>query len=211
MRHPNSPKTLQEGYRRSVWDNLRAHIRNKALHIAEGDHFFELASGGLTDWYIDLRAIMLERWVRKNAAELLWDLIGHHFPQCEAIAGPMSGACPILIELQNVGEQRGHHEFNVIRVRKEAKDHGVGDLLVGNPKPYQLAVIIEDVITTGGSAQRADLELTEAGLEVMGYVSIVNRDSLLEIAGRPVRSLFYGKELLERPEPGDEGSEEFEG
>ena len=89
-------------------------------------------------------------------------------------------------------------------VRKEAKDHGAGRLIEGNFKSGDPVVVIEDVITSGGSAQKAIDALEAAGGTVLGVLAVVDRGeggrAALESKGREVVALITSRDLgLDQP------------
>jgi len=85
-------------------------------------------------------------------------------------------------------------------VRKEPKDHGTGRLIEGLLKEGERVAVLEDVITTGGSALKAVKACREAGLEVIGVFAVVDREEgaeeRLKEEGLPLYSLFKVSELL---------------
>jgi orotate phosphoribosyltransferase len=81
-------------------------------------------------------------------------------------------------------------------VRKEPKGHGTGQWIEGKkglPKPAQV-VVVEDVVTTGGSTLKAIERCRIEGLDVVGVVALVDREEggkeAVEAAGVPMRALF---------------------
>ena len=84
-------------------------------------------------------------------------------------------------------------------VRKEAKDHGAGRSIEGNFEPGDSVVVIEDVITSGGSAQKA-IDVVEAARgSVLGVLAVVDRGeggrAMLESKGREVVALITSQDL----------------
>ena len=88
---------------------------------------------------------------------------------------------------------------NAFSVRKEAKDHGTGRLIEGNFSPGDAVVVVEDVITSGGSARKALAAVEEAGGEVLGVLAVVDREeggrAVLETDGRRVVTLTTASDL----------------
>ena len=85
-------------------------------------------------------------------------------------------------------------------VRKEAKQHGTGKLIEGPFQPGDHVVVVEDVITTGGSALKAVEAVRAAGGIVVGVLALVDREEggreAIEAAGLTVRSLIPASALL---------------
>src|SRR5678815_3808105 len=88
-------------------------------------------------------------------------------------------------------------------VRKEAKAHGTGKLVEGTFEPGDRVAVIEDVITTGGSALKAIAALRAAGGTVAGVLALVDREeggreTIEREAGVPVVALARASEIVER-------------
>ncbi len=90
-------------------------------------------------------------------------------------------------------------------VRKEAKQHGTGKLIEGPFVAGDRVVVVEDVITTGGSALKAVEAVRAAGGTVLGVLALVDREEggreAIEAAGLAVRSLVPASALLARMSP----------
>jgi orotate phosphoribosyltransferase len=108
------------------------------------------------------------------------------------------GADPVAyaIAAASFGSQ---HAVDAFSVRKEAKGHGTGRLIEGNFKAGDRVVIVEDVITTGDSAQRAIRAVEESGGSVVGVLAVVDRQEggrrALENRGYSVVALTTVREL----------------
>lgn len=87
-------------------------------------------------------------------------------------------------------------------VRKEAKNHGTGKLIEGPFRTGDRVVVIEDVITTGGSALRAINAIHNAGGKVLAVLSVVDREEggreAIIAAGYPVIALTRASEIIAR-------------
>ena len=86
------------------------------------------------------------------------------------------GADPLVSSVALVAAQAGR-DLDALIVRKEAKGHGTGAWLEGPlPAPGALVTVLEDVVTSGGSALKAVTQLREAGYRVQRVVTIVDRE-----------------------------------
>lgn len=117
----------------------------------------------------------------------------------DSIGGLTLGADPVsyAISYASAADPRPLRAFTV---RKEAKTHGTGKLIEGPFKPTDRVVVIEDVITTGGSALRAIDAVRAAGATVIGVLAVVDREEggteAVEATGIPVASLSRVSEIL---------------
>src|SRR5204862_3314479 len=90
------------------------------------------------------------------------------------VGGMAIGADPITAAILTVAALRGKRLRGMI-VRKEAKAHGTGRDVEGPVKAGDRAIIVEDVVTTGGSALAAIEKVKAAGIEVVGVLAIIDR------------------------------------
>ena len=122
----------------------------------------------------------------------------------DAVGGLTLGADPIAYAIAHASaieaEQTGATMVRSFTVRKEAKQHGTGKLIEGAFLPGDRVAIVEDVITTGGSALKAVEAVRAAGGIVTGVLALVDREEggreALEAAGLEVLSLVRASELL---------------
>lgn len=133
-----------------------------------------LASGKESDFFIDCKQAVLTAEGHALVGEVLLDAIGA-LPACVAVAGVELGGCPLASAVALTSFQRGV-PLDAVYVRKDAKDHGSRRLLEGNTRlaPAARVVLLEDVVTTGGSTVRAAARLREGGYEVAGVVALVD-------------------------------------
>ena len=127
---------------------------------------FTWSSGLKSPIYCDNRLSMSYPKVRKNIAEGLKSLITEHYPEAELIAGTATAGIPHAAWVSDL------MELPMCYVRSKAKGHGKGNQIEGNAAPGQKVVVVEDLISTGGSVITAADALREAGCEVLGVVSI---------------------------------------
>jgi orotate phosphoribosyltransferase len=172
-------------------DLLKSLVREHALQFGN----FTLASGKQASFYLDCRKITLHPtganligagmldWITTNRADALPDSIG----------GMAIGADPITASIVVYAGQRGLN-LRGFMVRKEAKTHGTGKLVEGPVSPGQTCIIVEDVITSGGSALKATQSAEEFGLKVLGILGVIDRleggREAIEKAGYPLATLL---------------------
>ena len=145
----------------------------KAEALEFGD--FTLASGQKASFYLDCRRVTLDaRGAGLIAAGVLEHLENDSGGLPDAVGGMAIGADPITGAVITLAGQRGHALKGFI-VRKEAKEHGTGRQVEGPVAPGQSCVIVEDVVTTGGSSVKAIARAREFGLQVRGVIGIVDR------------------------------------
>jgi orotate phosphoribosyltransferase len=122
----------------------------------------------------------------------------------DAVGGPTLGADPISYAIAHASALEADAGIGgMVRsftVRKEAKQHGTGKLIEGPFHPGDRVVVVEDVITTGGSALKAVEAIRAAGGEILGVLALVDREEggreALEAAGLTVISLVTATDLL---------------
>lgn len=141
---------------------------------------FTLASGRISSYYIDLRAIPSYPGAYKTLIQAYGEFMKHEFKErsYEAVAGiPTAGltlSSPIALAL----------EKPMIYVRKNEKDHGRGKLVEGVTRPGWKVVVIDDVITTGSSILAAVEAIRAEGCEVESASVVIDR---LEGGGAAMR------------------------
>jgi orotate phosphoribosyltransferase len=159
-----------------------------------------LASGKETDFYFDGRLVSLEPEGSVLIAELILEEI-RRAGDIDAVGGLTSGADPITSSIGVLAHQKGV-PLRLFYVRKEAKDHGMGKRIEGPPLPAGArAMIVDDVITTGGSILKArDILQEDAGARVVRAMAIIDREEggreTLERAGLEVASLFRRRDFM---------------
>ena len=127
---------------------------------------FTWASGIKSPIYCDNRLTLSYPAVRNEIAEGLKGLIEQNFPDAELIAGTATAGIP---HAAWVSDKLG---APMCYVRSKAKEHGKGNQIEGRALPGQKVVVVEDLISTGGSVITAVDALRKAGCDVLGVVSI---------------------------------------
>jgi len=144
---------------------LIAELREHALVIAE----VTLTSGRRAQYLIDAKRAIL----RPTGFRALGELVAHEAVArgASAVGGLTMGADPIACAALAAGAP-----VTAFFVRKERKQHGLSRWLEGPPlRPGERCLVLEDVVTTGGSTIAAIERVTAEGAEVVGVVSILDR------------------------------------
>jgi len=137
----------------------------KAVFLRPGEPFI-WASGIKSPIYCDNRLTLSDPAVRTRIETGLAQLIRANYPDCEVLMGTSTAGIPhAAIAAHLLGLPMGY-------VRSGAKDHGRNNRIEGRLEPGQKAVVVEDLISTGGSAIETVEALREAGAVVLGIVSI---------------------------------------
>ena len=127
---------------------------------------FTWASGIKSPIYCDNRLTLSDTQVRNDVENGLAQLIKEHYPQAEVLMGTSTaGIAHAAITATILDLPMGY-------VRSGAKDHGRGNQIEGKLLPGQKVVVVEDLISTGGSCIEVVNVLREAGADVLGIVSI---------------------------------------
>jgi orotate phosphoribosyltransferase len=149
-------------------ERLAALIREQALEFGN----FTLASGKQASFYLDCRRVTLDSAGARLIGEGMLELLADDWP--DAVGGMAIGADPITAAILTVADLN-HRSLRGFIVRKEAKEHGKGRMVEGPVREGDRVVIVEDVVTTGGSSLRAIEHCEAAGLKVAGVLAIIDR------------------------------------
>lgn len=135
---------------------------------------FKLASGLTSPFYVDCRALMAHPGARRLVAQLAYDALRH--VQLDCLGGLEIGAISIATTISDYAYvAQPPRDWRTFVVRKQAKDHGLGKLIEGAYKPGDQALIVDDVLTSGGSLLKAVTAARGAGLNVTHALVIVDR------------------------------------
>ncbi len=134
-----------------------------------------LASGKESDFFIDCKQTILTAEGHVLVGRLMFDAL-KQLPPCEAVAGVELGGCPLASAVSLTSFVQGK-PLAALYVRKAQKDHGSKRTIEGDKsiRPGLPVVVLEDVVTTGGSTLDAVGKLRAAGLHVVGVVALVDR------------------------------------
>ena len=146
---------------------------------------FTLASGKKSDFFVDCKQAVLSADGHAAVGKVMLDVISRHYSEAEAVAGVALGGCPLASAVSMASYAADGHNMEgtgrklpALYVRKAAKDHGTAALVEGraNVPPGSKVVLLEEVVTTGGSSLRAVETLRAAEYEVIGIVALVDRE-----------------------------------
>lgn len=137
----------------------------KAVFLQPNDPF-TWSSGLKSPIYCDNRLTLSYPKVRKNIATGLAALIKEKFPETEVVAGTATAGIPHAAWVSDI------LDLPMVYIRSKAKAHGKGKQIEGKVEKGQKVVVVEDLISTGGSVINAVESLREAGCEVLGVVAI---------------------------------------
>ena len=127
---------------------------------------FKWASGWNSPIYCDNRLTLSYPSARKLIRDSFVSVIQTEFPEAESIAGVATAGIPQGVLIAD------KLELPFIYVRPKPKDHGMGNLIEGKLVPGQKVVVVEDLISTGGSSIKAVEAIRASGLTVLGMVAI---------------------------------------
>jgi orotate phosphoribosyltransferase len=160
-----------------LWERHRARLGELLKQLAYEEREVTLASGRKSNFYIDCKQAVLTAEGHFLVGWLLNRLLAERAPEVEAIGGLTMGADPLASAAATMSYLAGR-PLQAFYVRKEPKGHGTGQWLEGikNLRPGMPVAILEDVVTTGGSALKAISRVREFGLQVSLVVGLVDRE-----------------------------------
>jgi orotate phosphoribosyltransferase len=158
---------------------------------------FKLASGGTSDYYLDIRPTTFDPEGSNLVADLVYDRLRDD-TDVEAIGGLELGSVPIIIGVcMRSFAQRPIAGFVV---RKQTKGYGTDQKIDGNFRPNSTVILLEDVTTKGGSVMQAVRAVRAQGATVKKIITIVDRlegaAQTLKDEGVDLEAVFAAPELL---------------
>jgi len=160
---------------------------------------FTLASGRQSDLYIDARLTTMSPDGLATIGPLALARMKARGWTPDAVGGLTLGADPVSYAIAHASAL-ALTPIRAFTVRKEAKTHGTGRLIEGPFQSGDRVVVIEDVITTGGSALKAAAAVRSAGGVILGILAVVDREEggreALEVEGFAVESLAGAAEIV---------------
>ncbi len=180
-------------------DRLLALLLERSFRLGD----FVLASGARSRYYVDCRTTTTHAQGQYLVGRLGLAALDEAGLRPDALGGLTMGADPVSYAIAHASylAERPVHAFSV---RKEPKAHGTGKRVEGCFAPGQRVVVVEDVVTSGGSALKACEAVAAEGGEILAVLSLVEREgegrAAIEGAGHRLVSLFPVSELLARAE-----------
>jgi len=149
-------------------------ILEKSFQYAE-EPIFKLVSGGVSNFYFNCKPTMLD----PEGKELIGRLVFAKIRDLDisGIGGLELGSVPISSAVSLISQLEGKPIKEFI-VRKEKKDHGIPAKMEGEFAPGEKVVVVDDVITTGGSTIKAIETVENLGLKVAKVVVLVDREEM---------------------------------
>ena len=184
-------------------DDIRAQLKTLLLEKSVRTGEFTLASGKISDLYIDCRVTAMDPHGATLIGKLGWETVKAEIAarglDIQAIGGMTLGADPISLAV-GMTSASDEKPLQVFTVRKEPKGHGKGKQIEGNFSEGDTIIIVDDVITTGGSTIKAMDVIEAAGGKVAFALVLVDREEggrqAIEARGVPVVSLYSRSTLL---------------
>ncbi|MEI6079877.1 MAG: orotate phosphoribosyltransferase [bacterium] len=180
------------------WNELRGLIRELSYEKRN----VTLASGRQSDFYIDTKQTSLNSRGALLIGTILTEVISSEFKDAIAAGGITMGADPLATATSVISDMKGT-PIHAFYIRKEPKGHGTGQWVEGtkNIPSGSKVVILEDVVTTGGSTLKSCDRAKEYGLNILGIISIVDREEggreTIEAQGYKFMSLFTKTEIVQ--------------
>lgn len=143
-------------------------FRSRALKFGD----FTLASGKKSTYYVDKMQVSLHSHGLRLISEAFWDVIQDS--DVDAVGGMTIGADPLVGGVLTLASAAGR-DLKGFLVRKEPKGHGTKNFIEGPLAAGDRVVILEDVVTTGGSSLLAIDRVQEFGAQVVQVLAIVDR------------------------------------
>lgn len=176
-------------------DNLKKLLTEKSFQYSETPKF-KLVSGVVSQFYVDCKMTTLLSHGKVLIGEIIFDMVKNL--NIKGIGGLTLGSDPIANAVAFVAGMQGIDLISFV-IRKQAKQHGTMKWIEGDIKAGDRVVIIDDVITTGGSAIQAIDRAEEAGLTILKTIVLVDREeggreNILS-RGYEVESLFTKSDL----------------
>jgi len=159
---------------------------------------FRLASGKHSRYYVDCKQALSDPEARLLIGDLIFQLVKNE--PLDSVGGLELGAYPIATSVSDAIFLQAHKVVRAFVIRKTPKSHGVRDLVAGHVEKGDTTLIVDDVVTTGGSTIQAIRSARQAGLLVQRAIVLVDREEddgrkNIEAEGVKFDALFTLSEL----------------
>jgi orotate phosphoribosyltransferase len=183
---------------RDDMDQLRDLLIRQSFRYSDRP-VFKLASGRMSPYYVDCKRVTLDPRGAALIGRLVFARIRSLHPM--GIGGLTLGADPIALAVALTSHLHGQ-PIPAFIIRKEPKGHGSRAWIEGNLPEGADVVVVEDVVTTGGSTLKAIERLKAHGCTILKVLALVDREEggreMIEGSGYALESLFTVKDLLSR-------------
>ena len=186
----------------TFWEKDTKELKDKLLTILARQSYkegkFILVSGKESNYFIDGKLTTLNAEGGAIISVLFFKMLRK---EIEAVGGVAVGACSLAGGVSQISYLLGK-SVNAFYIRKELKDHGTKKWIEGPLKAGETVAILEDVVTTGGSSQKAIEKVTEFGCKVSQILAVVDRNEggkeTFKKLGVDYNFLFDINEVIER-------------
>lgn len=186
----------------TLWQKDTKELKNKLVTILARQSYkegkFTLVSGKESNFYLDGKMTSLDSEGGTLISVLFLRMLKENI---SSIGGSSVGADPLSSGVSQIGYLLGK-KLNAFYVRKEPKKHGTSKWIEGPLKADETVAILEDVVTTGGSSQKAIEKVTEFGCKVGQILAVVDRNEggreTFKKLGIEYNFLFDINEVIER-------------
>ena len=181
--------------------NVKAQLKTIIKEMSYEEREVTLASGRKSNFYFDGKQTTLHAKGGLLVGKAFYDEVKQFPGPIHGVGGLTMGADPIATATSIAARLEGD-DMHAFIIRKEPKGHGTGQWLEGrkNLPPGSRVVIVEDVTTTGGSSMKAVERAREEGLEVVGIVTLVDREEgardNIEGEGVALRAVFTRTDIV---------------
>lgn len=180
---------------------LKALLVERSVRLGE----FTLASGARSSYYVDARPTTMSAEGQALTGKVCWDALRASGLDFTHVGGLTMGADPVAYAIARESFDRGEPR-DAFSVRKQPKGHGTGQQVEGGLPTDARCLVVEDSMTSGGSALKAVEVLRDYGCTIAGVLTLVDREEggreRLDAADLPLVAVFTGAELLEAARAG---------
>ena len=179
----------------SAREELASLLRERSVKLGD----FTLASGARSNYYIDARLTTMSAKGQHLVGQVALAAIRDAGWEPGWVGGLTLGADPVAYAIAHQSAEDGP-PVDAFTVRKQPKGHGTGRQIEGGLPPDARVVLLEDSVTSGGSALKAAQVVAGHGAEILGVLALVDREEggreAIEEAGYDFVSIYPARDLL---------------